>query len=167
MRQPPRELSADTKRKLSEALRRRWDQRRAERKLGELDELGPCPPGERGHERPGDFYRAPIISQELRAALLAGQNGACPICGATGEELVLDHSHASGRIRGLLCARCNISLAWFRDDPKMLRGAANYLEAADDRGRVNSLNRGRFETVNADAFGDQQAAADSYRQRSS
>ena len=75
MRQPPRELSADTKRKLSEALRRRWAQRRAERKLGELDELGPCPPGERGHERPGDFYRAPIISQELRAALLAGQRG--------------------------------------------------------------------------------------------
>lgn len=49
----------------------------------------------------------------------------------------------------------------------MLRSAANYLEAADDPRRVNSLNRGRFETVNADAFGDQQAAADSYRQRSS
>jgi hypothetical protein len=60
----------------------------------------------------------------MREALLARQGGACAICENTLEELVLDHSHASGGIRGLLCARCNISLSWFSDDPRMLRRAA-------------------------------------------
>lgn len=41
--------------------------------------------------------------------ILAYQNGVCFICGKSseGKRLSTDHSHDSGVIRGLLCARCN------------------------------------------------------------
>jgi hypothetical protein len=46
--------------------------------------------------------------------VLAAQSACCAICGeacATGRRLAVDHDHATGRIRGLLCFRCNTSLA--------------------------------------------------------
>lgn len=68
-------------------------------------------------------------------ALLANQDYRCAICRRTGEEadgrsLALDHSHQSGRIRGLLCFKCNTALGALDDDPVKLRRAADYLELA-------------------------------------
>lgn len=39
----------------------------------------------------------------------------------------IDHCHASGQVRGLLCHRCNLALGLFRDDVKVLRRAAEYV----------------------------------------
>lgn len=50
----------------------------------------------------------------------------CVICGSTG-DLCVDHSHRTGRVRGLLCAPCNKGLGHFRDDPTLLLRAADYL----------------------------------------
>ena len=41
------------------------------------------------------------------AALWVWQAGRCAICGGTDVELVLDHDHETGLIRGLLCYSCN------------------------------------------------------------
>lgn len=38
------------------------------------------------------------------------QRGECAICKRSSRRLVLDHCHASGRVRGLLCDRCNVGL---------------------------------------------------------
>lgn len=64
-------------------------------------------------------------------ALLTAQGGCCAICkgttpGGQGEWHV-DHDHASGKVRGLLCAPCNLSLGGFKDSPDLLRAALAYL----------------------------------------
>jgi hypothetical protein len=70
--------------------------------------------------------------------ILREQCGLCAICrepehatrqDGTPRPLNVDHDHASGAIRGLLCGGCNKTLGNMRDDPARLRAAADYLEA--------------------------------------
>lgn len=65
------------------------------------------------------------------------QGGLCAICGqpenkkaknGKAKRLAVDHSHATGKVRGLLCHRCNVSLGNFEDRSDLLRLAADYLE---------------------------------------
>ena len=53
--------------------------------------------------------------------------GQCEICGEGG-KLHLDHCHNTGRIRGLLCMRCNTAIGRMYDDPDLLKKAIAYLE---------------------------------------
>lgn len=63
--------------------------------------------------------------------LLVGQAGRCLICGLVPDkELHVDHDHATGKVRGLLCNPCNAGVGHFRDDPRRLLAAAQYLETA-------------------------------------
>ena len=54
------------------------------------------------------------------------QGGCCPICGGPGEAI--DHDHATGDYRAILCHKCNRGLGHFNDDPNLLRKAVEYLE---------------------------------------
>jgi hypothetical protein len=72
--------------------------------------------------------------------LLESQHGVCAICGdppkATNQlsqktRLAVDHDHETGRVRGLLCDKCNTGLGQFKDDPVRLMSAINYLEKHD------------------------------------
>lgn len=55
------------------------------------------------------------------------QNYKCFICEEE-HRLIVDHSHKTGKIRKLLCDRCNQGLGSFRDNSVYLRKAADYLE---------------------------------------
>ena len=59
----------------------------------------------------------------------------CFVCGSKPKtrKLHVDHDHATGEVRGLLCYRCNRGLSWFSDNPALLWRAANYLEAPKRR----------------------------------
>lgn len=51
----------------------------------------------------------------------------CAIC-QSHDSLAIDHCHKSGKVRGVLCGKCNRGLGNFLDDPQLLRAAALYLE---------------------------------------
>ncbi len=75
------------------------------------------------------LYGVPFGEYEV---LLETQRGGCAICGEPSrltKPLHVDHDHASGTVRGLLCEYCNKGLGQFKDDPNKLRKAALYLEA--------------------------------------
>jgi hypothetical protein len=61
-------------------------------------------------------------------SMLADQGGLCALC-RTAPAAHVDHDHATGAVRDLLCFNCNGGLGQFRDDPALLRAAARYLEA--------------------------------------
>lgn len=62
--------------------------------------------------------------------LYEAQDGRCAICtratGAT-RKLSVDHDHATGYVRGLLCRPCNDMLGHMRDQPWAFGRAMNYL----------------------------------------
>lgn len=66
--------------------------------------------------------------------LLAAQGGVCAICGVDScpryGRLSVDHDHATGAVRGLLCHACNIMLGSARDRISTLQRAAQYLKRA-------------------------------------
>jgi hypothetical protein len=67
--------------------------------------------------------------EELRA-ILARQGNACAICRKSGVGLHIDHCHATGKVRGLLCRKCNQGLGNYNDDPNLTAAATAYLEVA-------------------------------------
>jgi hypothetical protein len=61
--------------------------------------------------------------------MLQAQDSECKICGFMPDNnLVVDHCHTTGRIRGLLCKDCNTGLGMFRDRPDLMRSGADYME---------------------------------------
>ena len=61
-------------------------------------------------------------------ALSAAQDNRCLICGdAETGGLHVDHDHRTGRVRGLLCGRCNKAIGLFDDDPTRVLAAERYL----------------------------------------
>lgn len=67
------------------------------------------------------------ITLEQWDRMLLRQGGRCAICEQPCPDLHVDHCHATGKIRGLLCGSCNNGLGRFADEPERLRAAARYL----------------------------------------
>ena len=58
------------------------------------------------------------------------QNGVCAICFGKTKKLHIDHCHKTKKVRGILCARCNLALGLFGDQIKYLENAISYLTDA-------------------------------------
>lgn len=77
------------------------------------------------------------LSQEQLDVLRIAQNNRCAICqhklqarrseGPYVEHV--DHDHKTGRVRALLCGKCNRGIGCFDENPDLLRDAIDYLEA--------------------------------------
>lgn len=78
------------------------------------------------------------ITFEQYEAMWRQQDGRCAICGeretkrnrldGTIRALHLDHCHTTGRVRELLCQRCNLAVGHVKDSPEVCRKMADYLE---------------------------------------
>jgi hypothetical protein len=83
------------------------------------------------------------MTDEQYAALMETQDGRCAICRTTEwtghhKRPHVDHDHATGRVRGILCHDCNLGLGKFKDDPDLLRAAIVYLEGSSASARMSS-----------------------------
>lgn len=84
---------------------------------------------ERLKERERHTVRKYGVTLEAYEALRIAQGGRCAICQKQPEirPLDIDHDHATGEVRGLLCSNCNRMLGHAGDDPTRLRNGAVYL----------------------------------------
>jgi hypothetical protein len=97
------------------------------------------------------------------------QNNSCAICGSHCTQfingLVIDHDHATGKVRGLLCSRCNIGLGCYHDDIELMKRAIQYLErnksadCAPQRGDVYAIPQTEAEQLGPQA-GDKRKVGD-------
>lgn len=75
----------------------------------------------------------------------ARQGDRCAICntvfGRGMQRCCVDHDHADGKIRGLLCASCNTGIGHMRDNPALLYMAARYLDDAEERKNMVGMRR--------------------------
>ena len=77
------------------------------------------------------------LSEAAFYEMLGNQKGRCAICdvvlvfsGTTKHKSnvgVVDHCHDTGKIRGLLCTKCNKGLGMFNDGPDLIQKALDYL----------------------------------------
>ena len=71
------------------------------------------------------------IPDDVYDVLFALQGGVCAICKKKHHRrLHADHCHVTGKLRGLLCPKCNPALGLYDDDPDCLLAAAAYLLAS-------------------------------------
>ena len=71
------------------------------------------------------------LTEEEYDHMFKQQTGLCLICDRTSpqENLMIDHDHTTGKIRGLLCRRCNLLLGYAGDSPDILQRAERYLRS--------------------------------------
>jgi hypothetical protein len=72
-----------------------------------------------------------VSRDQYRAAYFA-QDGKCAICcqperTARNHLPAVDHDHATGKFRGLLCSHCNRAIGLLQDDPAIVDAAAAYI----------------------------------------
>ena len=71
-------------------------------------------------------YKKMSIEQKHRCKICKKKEKA--VLNGKVKRLGVDHCHKTGRIRGLLCGRCNIGISMFKEDPKVLKLAIKYIE---------------------------------------
>jgi hypothetical protein len=72
-----------------------------------------------------DQYRVLLEEQEWRCAICRTDQAGPTVS----HSLCVDHDHATGHIRGLLCHDCNVAIGRLKDNPELCRAAATYLES--------------------------------------
>lgn len=78
------------------------------------------------------FTRYGVTSEQFKE-MLTKQDNLCAICRKVsvgcrkGSDLCIDHCHTTGRVRGLVCKRCNVVIGKIYDDPLIAQRLVEYL----------------------------------------
>ena len=87
------------------------------------------------------FRRAgSLLTSDQYHQLVHEQRDKCKICNRIDSRvrngrvynLVIDHDHATGEFRGVICSNCNIALGLFRDNTEVMQVAIDYLKQSRD-----------------------------------
>jgi len=98
-----------------------------------------CPELQRKH-REKQFRTTHGLTRQEADAMIEKQGGLCAICQkpATGkpptDRLHVDHCHETGKVREMLCSKCNTALGQFQDDVATLQYAIEYLKKHSNKG---------------------------------
>lgn len=73
-------------------------------------------------------HRRNVTPRQVKDAYLE-QEGKCAICldNIQLDTCAIDHNHKTNEFRGLLCRKCNSSIAFLKDHPDVVDRAAKYL----------------------------------------
>jgi hypothetical protein len=86
------------------------------------------------HLRAGGGARHGLSKEQVRQWRNSADR--CAICEEDDRrKFALDHCHWTGKVRGVLCKRCNGALSHFGDKAAGVRRALHYLSPNDDGGR--------------------------------
>lgn len=110
---------------------RKWRHENRERHLASMRERD----AKKRREDPLWDFRRNIakygLTIERYEAMYRAQNGACSACArvnVSGRRLAVDHDHATGKVRGLLCSRCNSAIGLARESKDILLNLFQYLD---------------------------------------
>lgn len=81
-----------------------------------------------GYTRDWELRKKYGITLNEWLAMVDAAEGKCEICGGNEEDLCVDHCHETGRVRGVLCRRCNRAMGQLGDTVEHMRRVVAYLE---------------------------------------
>lgn len=80
----------------------------------------------------GHYKRTYGLSYEEVINLISLQNGLCKICGDkldANKQTCVDHNHKTGKVRGILCRKCNVGIGAFQENKSIMLKASHYIES--------------------------------------
>jgi hypothetical protein len=87
-----------------------------------------CATCSKDYRRWTNIKRRYKISKEQYLQIIKEQDEKCVICHLpTGPRSVVDHCHASGVVRGVICNNCNLLIGLSKEDKEILERAIEYL----------------------------------------
>jgi len=88
-------------------------------------------PERKAYKKKHNLMKKYNLSIDAYNFLLLSQNHCCAICDTnikeTGRFCHVDHNHATGKVRALLCHNCNSTLGYVKESQKILASAIEYL----------------------------------------
>jgi hypothetical protein len=125
---------------------KRWREQNPERYLAKQRAYQGSP-AKKAADRRSYLKRTYGMTVEDYDRMLEAQGGVCAICREPRPEertLHVDHDHATGEIRGLLCFRCNNAIGDLRESAELACSLAEYLDRDD---ALAALARARVEAL--------------------
>ena len=69
------------------------------------------------------------LTEDAYDAMFLAQNGVCFLCEQSDKQrLSIDHNHSTGKVRKLLCKKCNAGLGNFKEKISVMERAIQYLK---------------------------------------
>lgn len=89
--------------------------------------------------RRGNLMKSYGITLEQYNIMFESQGGVCLICGCPEiikrkgkiKNLAVDHNHITGKVRGLLCQKCNQALGLLNENPVVIKSLLEYITNND------------------------------------